>query len=249
MTALAIIRTENGIVLASDGAGYDESDGTLQAIVTKVALMPEWSCVFGCRGTGGVTERAQALLRVAAGDGAVIEDFDDVFMLLPELCRRLYDERTREQGEPAHFSMLVGGYSLERSRWETYRIGTRPFPRSDAQHPAFEPLALPPSYFAPTPDAVGWEAVGVSESFIKTEPFDPVDVAIRAICAGRLSKDGPVDDPGRELCTVGGFLQVTTVSEDSVTSTIVHRWPDARGVPLEPRGELLPPSMQAPSLN
>jgi hypothetical protein len=53
---------------------------------------------------------------------------------------------------------------------------------------------------------------------------DEVDPARVGLAVMEIQRANP--DVGDCLCPVGGFAQLTTVTADSVTSRIIHRWPD-----------------------
>jgi hypothetical protein len=59
------------------------------------------------------------------------------------------------------------------------------------------------------------------------EPLVSAD-APQIMLAQRLTP-GPYPDGKGHGCVVGGFIQHTVLTPDSVTSRVVHRWPDEVG--------------------
>lgn len=242
MTAIAIVRGAEGLAFATDGLAIDVT-GRAAAVVSKAALFPEWSCVFANRGSAMATARMQnALQRLAYSGACRIGGFDDVLALLPELSGALHAEILREGAVYPNFSFMIGGYSAERDRCESYSLRSQEF----AYHDGVQDLVqapytlaeLPAMHFAPTPTRESAIAAGMRPPDQPLE--DGVHMAVRAICAARLDQGATTDDPA-EMHHVGGFVQLTTLFRDRLTSEIVHRWPDPLGEMVDPRrGDLLP---------
>lgn len=240
MSALAIVRTDGMVFIASDGAAYDSETGNLMAVVSKVAMMPEWSCIFANRGMGGATAVMQAELQLAAVRGETIRDFDDVLDRIPALAERMHRDALATPGAPtAHFSFLIGGYSERRHQVESYTVRTRPV----LDRPAFDLIALPEVHLAPYPSLEAAARVGITrpQEMEHGLDADPADYAMRAVAACRLDRetDGAEGAPG--IHYVGGLLQLTSLARGAALSRIVHRWPDPICEPIDAaRGDLLP---------
>lgn len=244
MTAIAIVcAPASGIVIASDGAAYDD-DGVLRQVHPKVELYPHMSCAIGARGAGpangyvkewltayGISDHAQVLLRLpdAARDAARHLDLSDY-------------------PHERHFSLFVCGWSEERQEFETHVLRSRESTGaaedgSAKTIPPFTIHPLPWIHFAPPPYDDAAEHCGLEHPELvatKAEPLDAVSYAVRAVCAARAARFPPELD-GRRFYGVGGFIQVTTVQRDTITTTIVHRWPDQVGEVLDgTAGELMP---------
>lgn len=249
MSALAIIRGDTAVVIASDGAGYDGATGELRAIVSKVAMMPECQCIFAGRGLGGATAAMENALRQLAARGARLVTFDDVLEVFPTLAAHLHAEAEATADVPTtHFSFMLGGYSARNERLETYTVRTRAFVAPDAngrmvERPPFDLIALPSVHLAPSPNIESAAAVGIQRPQEMTDEyaFEATSYAARAVAACRLDRETDPMEGAAGIHFVGGFLQVTTLTETGVISEIVHRWPDTVGQPLDPKnGALLP---------
>lgn len=249
MSALAIVRSDESVTIASDGAGYETGTGRLMTVVSKVALMPECSCIFANRGMGGATAEIHARLRHLAACGEPIKEFDDVLDRFPTLAEQLHLEvLANPEASTAHFSFLIGGYSGRRQRMESYTVRTRPFMAMGnsgalSEQPPFTLIGLPMVHLAPSPQLSSAAQVGITrpQEFGPETELEPESYALRAVAACRLDRetDGAEGTPGIHF--VGGMLQVTTLYRDAAVSRIVHRWPDPLGEPIDPkRGDLLP---------
>lgn len=240
MSALAIVRSDESVTIASDGAAYDGETGNLMAVVSKVAVMPEWSCIFANRGMGGATAVMQAELQLLAVRGDTIRDFDDVLNRIPALAERMHRDALATPGAPtAHFSFLIGGFSERRQRMESYTIRTRPI----SDQPPFALVGLPEIHLAPFPSLEAAAQAGITRPQELQHGHETVaeDYAVRAVAACRLDRETDDAEGAVGIHYVGGFLQLTTLYRGEVHSRIVHRWPDPIGEPIDPgRGELLP---------
>ncbi|CAO4196488.1 hypothetical protein [Methylorubrum extorquens] len=240
MSALAILRTESFVTIASDGAAYDGSTGNLMAVVSKVAVMPEWSCIFANRGMGGATAVMQAELQLLAVRGDTIRDFDDVLDRIPALAERMHRDALATPGAPtAHFSFFIGGYSEQRQRIESYTVRTRPV----GDRPAFDLIGLQDIHLAPYPSPEAAARAGITRPQELPHGHETVaeDYAVRAVAACRLDRETDEGEGATGIHFVGGLLQLTTLYRGATFTRIVHRWPDPIGEPIDPtRGELLP---------
>ncbi len=237
MTALAIIRSDRAVVIASDGACHDPNSGLLTACGSKVAFLPECSCIIGQRGAFGVGDVMRYRL-------AACRDFDDVLLQAPAQLEAVFDEHEELTQFTPHATLFIGGWSVERTRFETYRISTREKRTGDKAAGPEQVVApytlepLPEGYSAPMPAQqqldqlqINWDLESLQEDCF---------LALKLICAARISP--PTDDDELGIYySVGGFLQLTVLTRDRITSEIVHRWPDPLGEKIDPsRGELCP---------
>lgn len=174
---------------------------------------------------------------------ARINGFDDVLTVLPGLARLVHADLLTTGGYVQSFSLMIGGYSEERGRFETYSLRDRDFDRgyegAPEIQPAFTLAPLPAIHFAPMPSEGAQRAADMDD--FTTGAHDGPSLAVRAICAARLDRNGSVECPADEDHSVGAFVQLTILSKGRIDSNIVHRWPDPVGEPINPsRGELLP---------
>jgi len=237
MTAIAIYRSQDSIVFASDGASYDPSNGAFTGCTSKVALMPEWSCVIAQRGAGGFL----ALLRARLGPEVV--DFDDLLDRLPTHTRGLHADFVARGYPYPNVSLFIGGWSEARERFETYTLRSRDIslPNAEGGEPfsieAFKLAPLPEFHAAPYPTEELFERFGAGTNAL---PMTAADLTLRTVCAARALRCAPSEEDKCEY-VVGGFLQLTILKRNEIASEIVHRWPDPVGEKIDPtRGEPLP---------
>lgn len=242
MSALCMIRCDDGIVLASDGAACDDQ-GRLSAEVSKVALLPEYDCILASRGAGNITATLHSRIQILAGVGFGISGFDDVLAALPDLARHLHGQLLTETGAQQHWTTLVGGFSVARDAFEIYRISTRSHPAPLDPEREYEPFAAEPVHginFCPTPSEAGGIAAGLPADIAAWADLPSDALAVRAICGCRTDKHAG-EAGGAPSHSVGTFVQLTVLRRGEVSSRIVHRWPDPLGEPIDPkRGDLLP---------
>lgn len=242
MTAIAIFRLDDGVVIASDGAAYASTTGCLTGLTSKVVLAPEWSCVLAQRGAGGVVQLIRSRI------GFEVLTFDDLLDVIVGVAIDVYDSyKVFGYDDDARFSLFLAGWSETRERFETYQLrthGHEAHAEGTGEVLVVEPFQLTPLPFVYLAPGGGehMERFGVMEAIAAN---DPIPATVRAVCAARQLRN--VSDEAAEHC-VGGFIQLTIVRRDKVESTIVHRWPDVIGEPIDPtRGEPLPAFLSVPA--
>ncbi|KQP19258.1 hypothetical protein [Methylobacterium sp. Leaf100] len=255
MSALAIVRGDDSVTIASDGAGYEAGTGILMTHVSKVEMMPECSCIFASRGMGGASAAMHNAFRQLSARGAQIVTFDDVLDLFPELASELFREASATKAEGAdepHFSFMIGGFSEDRERYESYTLRTRPFSALDAtgkfiDWPPYSLIPLPDIHLAPSPTLESAAKVGITRPQELQSGYEihPQHYALKAVAACRLDREQDEVEGTAGIHFVGGMLQMTTVQREAVFSQVVHRLPDPIGEPIDPsRGQLLPQFLQ-----
>lgn len=228
MTALAILRADIGIVIASDGASYDD-DGRLRMVKQKVDLHPHISCAIASRGS--------ALAPWFVSDDLFWRGqsptFDDLVTAMPDLARGAR-QFVAERGSPTtqNFSLYLCGWSDARERFETYAVRSR----DTEQAPACTLIPLPAVYLAPEPyhDVAAAFGMQLPPPDLRAAGWeDLAEYGTRSICAARFCEGSATGE--NPHCCVGGFVQVTSLARELVLSRIVHRWPDPIGELLDAR--------------
>jgi hypothetical protein len=129
----------------------------------------------------------------------------------------------------ADFDLVVAGWSEERGRPESFIMTNQEESDQFAMtNNVWQLIALPDVLIAPTVGVAQIQAVGwrVPES---AEAFQPSIDGTKLVCAQRLSKGQRPAIRIRDIDSVGGFVQLTTVHSHGVSSTILHRWQDRLG--------------------
>lgn len=253
MTAIAIARGTDGVVVASDGAAYLPDNGVLVSHDTKVVLAPEWSCVFAQRGAGGIARAVRANLAAYP-----IRDLDGVLAALPAAAVAAYTNYV-SQGYPwePHFSLYATGWSESRQAFEIHVIRSRSrevtaLGGGIIRNEPFVTSKIDGMVLAPSPQDAAARRCGLDMGAVwaGTVGMPPHEVAIRAVCAARYSPNEP-EDAGQDHAEhgVGAFVQLTFLTQWSVQSSIVHRWADPIGEKIDPsRGDAVPSFLAAPAV-
>ncbi|MGY3130875.1 hypothetical protein ACVWZM_001557 [Bradyrhizobium sp. USDA 4501] len=63
---------------------------------------------------------------------------------------------------------------------------------------------------------------------LRSKHPDAIDPEVDGLAVLQLQRENPHLKNG-DCCFVGGFAQVTTVMTDSITTRIIHAWPDELG--------------------
>jgi len=234
MTALVFIRRDDGLIVASDGAiGAQDGSGVVLGLRSKVLLIPEWSMIIGFRGHVAVKfEIHRDMHPLRSFD----EFVDGISYELKAVVERLVDAGVAD----AHGTLFFGGWSDRAQAFESYRVGSREreIHGGEQQEATIRPYTLTPlaiCHAAPTVPSALYQRFGIVFD-CKTD-VDEQNLALRLVCAARAddtSEDG-------KAYPIGGFLQLTVATRDFVQTSIVHRWPDVIGEPIDhSRGEAMP---------
>lgn len=228
MSALNAILTPEAVHVLTDGAGYGP-DGTLTGITSKVAALPHLSAVLAARGKTFALPTIAAALNDRSPPGGfdelqagmVVEKTRMVLEQLPALAAA---QNLPEAAVAGPFELILAGWSTARQRPELYALHTVP-----SEH--FRPWQLTPvedGYLTPGDGAFVNGLVEV----IDFGRFDPERDGLRIVEAQR-ARAWPI--PGGAVAHgVGGFVQLTSVTRDAVTSRILKRWNDSLGEKIRP---------------
>ncbi len=220
MSAVAIILRASEACVLTDGAGIDESVGHLRWIGSKVYLLPKINAAASFMGPKDIGPALADMLSIG-------ENYDDAEARVGDVLReRLEPERAtieRMTGMPMEFALYVAGISEKR--------GPHSYMIQSIDHPLFAQIK------AWTPFDAGpvWLSPGTDELLATVDParFDPVMDGIRIMEAQRQIAQ-PQGPQGEMRCIVGGFVQLTTIAGDAITTRIIHRWPDKIGERISP---------------
>jgi hypothetical protein len=237
MTAINIIRQSEVIHVISDGA-FCDPNGVLCELVPNTWLIPHLLAAIGIHGSPHFMPFLVNRL------GRESRSFDDMMDKIIPIAIDVHTSfpmthGTLEWGAVApEFDLLAAGWSKVRGRPVSYLIA-RPEGRHGAAHNSrgiWDVIELPDALIAPPITermiaTVGWK---LPES---AQAFQPEIDGLKLLNAQRLSRlpINPKDPEGGDGFMVGGFAQLTSISERGISSRILHRWPDKIGRKIDPR--------------
>jgi lambda family phage tail tape measure protein len=237
MTCIAlVIDRKNCIYIASDGIGYDD-DGIAVAIHPKVLTLPHLSAAIASTGCGHFTEAFYSRF------GWKLESFDDLVEHAAEWSKIIYGEYVAHYGVEDSLCFIMAGWSDARERFEAHSVSSYEGSEKAA------PWTLSPLPYI-------WSSVGLGANgdlasrfglrwpeLDSPGPVNGFGMTTRLVCAAR-ARSGPLPDDIHDSArafAVGGFLQLTVVERDHVSTAILHRWPDEIGKKVDPlAGEPMP---------
>ena len=231
MTALAILPLDDGIVVACDAALYDPRDGTLVGLTSKVALVPEWNCIIAQRGVGLFLQAVRYQLSALG-----VSSFDEAIGSVIEAATEVHGQFFGD--EEGQWSLFLAGRSEERAAFEVWSLRSTEFQYRDetGDVKTVEPFTLHPLtgfYCAPSPTVEALEKVGiVGTPEFPTNVEEAQSFVTKIVAAARQKPDE------NGFFNVGGFLQSSMLFKDTAVSSIVHRWPDTVGKPIDPSLDL-----------
>lgn len=203
MTAINIIKKPDEIIVITDGAMTSEL-GTVQLISSKVTLLPIAPAMIAVRGPWPL---AHLLGMRATCDGW---SFDELARNISPLAKQI----VKEAPHFADSEITIAGYSEVGQCLVTYLLPCDHRYLAHGMHPFSMHERHDEIISGPTPSAEGMRLAG----FVcpQARDFDPDTHGVALVAAQRLT---PEWSRG-----IGGFVQVSTVTKDTVSSRIVHRW-------------------------
>lgn len=230
MTILAMDVAADRAVMISDGAAYDD-DGIVGAIHSKQIISPEGNFVLAFTGEGPVRE---ALRHHFAWEQP--PSFDELLSILPDALREI--DRLMRDGAPdvpaAQFHVLVAGWSEGVERCRGFIIGNYIAERWGLDE-AFK-LCVISQIVTRNASQEALSKFAIDAGDLK-EAQARLGVAEFLVCYALAARDTPATFHARteeKGFVVGGFLQLTTLERDIVSSRILVRWPDPIGEVIDP---------------
>lgn len=237
MTAFAMIRLDDRIVIAADGAMYMPG-GQIAAFGSKILQLPHISAALVCAGPSFLLRYLNLKL------GANLSCFDDLLCEAPEALHYAYEDFESDIEWKSPFYMGLCGYSVERERFESYYLRSVDREESGAfslPGAAWELMPAPMAFAMPWPSDEACRRVLLITPVNEGYAFDPEILAIKVIGASRFAASDGLHGEGYGVHLVGGFIEMVTIRKDLALSQIVHRWPDRIGEAIDPEdGEPLP---------
>jgi hypothetical protein len=222
MTAINIIVLEKCSHLITDGAAIDQH-GNLICTMAKVLPLPHLNCAAAFRGSPAM----QAVF-FAGTQASGISSYDGLRSGLAEVLRkhleplRMPIEQQYGVGALAADLFIVGaGCAFILATHDGNAPGV----------PAWQPVDIGGVFFAPSNSALATEFARIQLEYSDEKA---VELVTRQRGIGAPLVTNP-EQPGP--CSVGGFVQRTTVFADRIETKALKLWPDKIGSPMIPERE------------
>jgi hypothetical protein len=219
-----IIQAEpaGGVVMLTDGAEFDPRTGEVIGIAGKAAMLADVPCVLTCLGNSNL---APMIVHFHAGRWSSFDVMksrivDDV----ADTQRRITEGL---DGWPVSGQLFFGGWSEGSGEFEAWRVACYADRENDS-----EPRLIAGQLFQPAPPDAALTAAGLMvDGELKISDIDDL-VSVMGVM--RLQLHAPYGIDVEPFHAVGGFVQVTALTGDGITSRIVKRWPDIIGQKINP---------------
>jgi hypothetical protein len=223
MTAINTIRQSHAVHILSDGA-FCNDQGTILEIGPNVFPLPHLSAAVALR---GATHFLPFLVYRLCRD---CTSFEELLSKVVRTALEVYASFPMMLGTlgfgnvTPDFDLVVAGWSAKRNRPESYIVAA---PRQQPQAtPPWSLIDLPEILIAPSITELQIHAAqwSVPKS---AEAFNPAEDGLKLLQAQRARRPTLNVEPKPHY--VGGFIQLTTISDAGVDTKILHRWPDKVG--------------------
>jgi hypothetical protein len=224
MTAINVIRQANAVHILTDGIVCN-SEGIICEIGPNTFALPNLPAALAIRGP---TQFMPFLVHRLSRE---CQSFDELLKTVVPVALEVHLSvpMTLGYGEVRpNFDLVVAGWSYERRRAESFVMTSQEGPDQFGLTTAWQLLSLPDVLIAPSVGMAQIQSIGwrVPQS---AEAFQPNIDGPKLLMAQRLSKGLRGHSQNRDIDSVGGFVQLTTVHPEGVATTILHRWPDRMG--------------------
>ena len=201
MSAVNIFKAQRALHILSDGAACGPG-GVLQGLRSRVAPLPHLGCALALRGPPGFLDVVSWFATMAPA-----RSFEDLAGLLEDVVAQAV--RAGGGTDPGNFEVFLAGLAGDGSPHILAVRGSLPGGGSTLHHLA--------RCIAPSDD--GEFGRRLREAVDLDAPnFNPVRDGVRLVERQRELDGG-----------IGGFVQLTTIMQEGISTRILHRWPDVVG--------------------
>lgn len=220
MTAINIFRKKASVSMLVDGAGYDAL-GIYRQPVLKCIPIPHLRAAVATRGSEAATPLFASLLArftsfdqaLAEGAELIEDNFDDIQSVL-------------KRSPEAECQIFLAGWSESKNAPESYVLTSFFNPAQGLEPWEFHPLEEASAAPLPSPSAIAAAGLAITS----VERFNPVIDGVKLMEAQRATRvHVTADERGDELCLVGAFAMLTTITAAGVEQRVIHRWADKIG--------------------
>lgn len=222
MSAANIICQAERVTLVAD-AGYFALDGTLNAIGSKIVVLPDESCAWVARGGEGAAGLVEEWFRELGSHDAIVAAAARVVRMAGMV------ERMRREGAASEYfecEISFIGRSAKRGRLEAFSVATSGAP--DSLLPDLHPCNL--LAVAPDPTDGDFFTLASGGMTLDDIDFDTWDALLYAEIAGRLIDAQRAFVGGANgQPMVAGFAEIVTITTTTMRREQIRSWPDAIG--------------------
>jgi hypothetical protein len=227
MTAINVIRQNKCVYILSDGVFCDNS-GIICELGPNAFALPQFPAAIAIRGpTHFIPFLMYRLNREC-------QSFDDLLARIIPMAVEVYLSFPMMLGTFGYgnidpdFGLVVAGWSNQRQRFASFVV-VRRSSFGERNTIGWELFELPDVMVAPplteNPGEETWRVP------LSAERFCPREDGVKLLKAQRLSKGQfPEQDTIKPRgYGIGGFVQLTTITQSGVAMEILHRWSDRIG--------------------
>lgn len=227
MTAINTIRQRQAVHIISDGAFFNK-DGILLEIGPNAFPLPHFPAALAIR---GATHLMPFLIHRICRDCV---SFDELLLKIVSMVLEVHMSFPMMLGTVGFgtvapdFDLVVAGWSASRSKPESYVVTSQRPDRQTHVENGYGLVDLPDVLIVPSVNELQIEAAGWIPPK-SAEAFRPEHDGLKLLQAQRLAPKFPSKEPGINRAAVGGFAQLTSISQRKVQIEILHRWSDQVG--------------------
>lgn len=229
MSAFLSVVRQRDALLFSDAAVYDH-DGTVIRFQSKLHRLGPSGAVLTGRGTVSVREMVAQLATVFG----TFAGFDTLVGQMPHICREAEKALgANARGPTGSYELQLAGWSRRNQRPEAYLIVG---PDTAAWYAA-QGHRVPAHVMHQqrTGSIIGLPAVEDAalallgyEKPADADLFDDEHHGITWFEAVRRTPATSYDGQAKSIATIGGFVEMATITETSTTVRCIHEWPADR---------------------
>ena len=214
MSAVNIFKAQRALHILSDGAACGP-DGVLRCLRSRVAPLPHLGCALALRGPPSFLDVVSWFAAMAPA-----QSFEDLAGLFEDVVGQAV--RTASGPDATDVEVFLAGLAGDGSP-HILAVRGRLSGGGSTLHHLGRCIA---------PSDAGEFGRRLREAVDLDAPnFNPVRDGVRLVERQREFEGG-----------IGGFVQLTTIMQEGISTRILHRWPDVVGEVLGPRGPALAPA-------
>ncbi|MBV2147433.1 hypothetical protein KRZ98_03920 [Sphingobium sp. AS12] len=239
MSSITVIQQNDAVHLITDAAHYD-LDGVILSIRSKICELPRSGCVFATRGSDWSMQFLEWML-------SRCDSFDEIVKVLPGVMSVIDTGfLTFASDMPAkmrHYVITIAGWSESAQRVTTVMACTYPIgDPADTEgwsmndfYGQYTPIYVPIVMTIPPVSLEGALGRTVDDTTDWVDAMDPAADGLAIFEEQRRFVSTYIDSV---QYVVGGFAELTTITRDGITRSILKEYPDQVGELITPDGAM-----------